>query len=206
MSINPNSRNNFAVTRRMVDGSGNATEFDQLDIRQHVTRTSHPDNRVLTLRPKESWSHLSWRTLGNGKMWWIIADYSRTVDPFRELRERTSLSLFDSLAQDIPPGPAPTFIRVASPHRFQKGQRLLVEDMLNFEQVELAVVGKAAPGSPDMSVINVTASVSIPAWIRAATSRIMLATTIKPRLTAPTTARALFECFDFRNPAITADE
>ena len=205
MSIHTNSRNNFAPVRRSVDGSGNSIEFDQLDLREHVTQTSHPDNRRIQPLPGETWSHLAWRTLGNGQFWWIIADYSRVVDPWKEILRPTAPTYLDALEQDIPPGPLPpAFIQVRTPRRFYKGLNILVEDMASGGvSFEASVVG-SDPTVPGRVLIRTSAPLG--QFVRGATARIAVVTEARPLLTALTTSRALFECFDFRNPNRTADE
>lgn len=204
MSIKPGSRNNFAVVRRIVDSSGNNTEHDQLDIRPQITKTNHPDNRRIEVLPHETWSHLAWRTLGNGRLWWLIADYSKIVDPFREIQRRDNVSFLDSLMQDIQPGPVSS-IRVSRQKRFRKGVRLLIEDMATGFKLPATVIG-LGPADEKPALVYVAVSSELGDWVRAATSRIMRVDETRPFMTAPTSTRAAFESADYRNPRLVADE
>lgn len=211
MTIGRNSRNNFAVVRRITTASGAVAEFDQLDMRNHLTKTDYRDNRTIQVRDEESWSRLAWRTLGNGRHWWIIADYSKVVDPFAEIVRRESLAFIDNPLADIAIAPLPSdTVRVLHPLRFRKGMLLEIEDMASGLKARAAVTLAQDDGTLKVASVSPRFDTSSPPpeglWLRAATTRIMLVSTTEPIVTAPTTARAMFEAFDFRNPVVVAEE
>ncbi len=197
MSIGKESRYNYAVRIRRTNGAGVLIEHERFDLRPTLTRTDFNDNVEYVPLDGDSWSRVSWKTLGNGRYWWIIADYSQVVDPFSELFPQTKTRYVTQLIVDLPVGTT-TEITVGRPKDIQRGMRLRVEDLnpANPVSVEMYVLGV----NNDTGVVTIS-PVDVPVGgIPALLSRVSELYEKKPVLQVPTISRALFQALDFDNP------
>ncbi len=88
MTIPKHSRWNRATQIVVKDTLGNDVRKPYLLPIRPYRRVSYPDNRVYRLQRGDTWSRLSFRFFGDDKLWWILTDFNRIVDPFRELETR----------------------------------------------------------------------------------------------------------------------
>lgn len=193
MSVPQNSRNNWSALMRVIDSEGNVIEPEHLDIRPHLVDTKHSDNTIVTVQGGENWSRLSWRTLGHGRHWWIIADYTGVVDPFEEIRAREVKKFVAQLTADMSAGPVATFL-LTSARRVKRGSRLRVEDLATGNSFDLTVI------SVNVDTGRVVCNATVAPAITAATSKVSLLLNVPAKAVVPSPQRAFFEALDFGNP------
>ncbi len=200
MSVSARSRYNYAVRVRRVNSAGALIEFERYDIRPTLVRIVHADNTEYIPQNDDNWSRIAWKTLGDGRLYWIIADFSQVVDPFTELMPETKTSFMTQLSADLLAGTR-TQATIVRTKGIQRGMRLRLQDL-----------DPANPNSADVSVMDVNKTtgvmtfspVTVPTGgIPAALSRVSRIYERKPRLVVPTVHRALFEALDFDNPLNT---
>lgn len=183
---------------RIVNASGYLVEREHLDIRPTLVTILQPDNQEFTPDTTDNWSRLAWRKLGNGRRWWIIADYSKIIDPFGELAAFQVLSAVSQLSANVAAATV-TQITLTDVRRILRGQRLRVESL-----------DPALPNTFDCSVLAVNATTKVvnitPATspgVLAALSRVSIIKNQGVKLTCPSVHRAFFEILDFNNPLNT---
>jgi hypothetical protein len=196
MSVGLNSRNNYSVIMRNVDAAGRSLEHDYLDIRPSLVQTAHPDNTEYVPSPGDNWSRIAWKKLGNGRHYWIIADYSSIVDPLSELQPETKTRYVAQLALAAHSGDVQ--ITVTSTRKIRRGMLLRIQD--------LAPLGGTLEGSVlgvDTTNNVVTFSAPLPAappmLILPQLSRVSELYQEDVRLVIPSPHRALFEALNFTN-------
>jgi hypothetical protein len=197
MSINGKSRFNYATRVLKVDVTGALVEPERFDIRPTLVRTNFSDNREYIPVDGDNWSRIAWRLLGNGRYYWVIADFSGVIDPFAELEVREKTKYLTQLTNNLAAGEASSFV-VDRPKAVKRGQRLRLQDL-----------DPSNPVSVDVSVLAVNETTGLVSaspftvpvgGIPAALSKVSLLYPLRKRLTCPTPARAQLEALDFDNP------
>lgn len=84
--IGRTSRNNRCTLMLMQDLRGRAVRRPYLDRWPRLANVNFPDNREYTPVAGDSWTSLAQRFYGNSKLWWVIAEFNRVVDPFSEMQ------------------------------------------------------------------------------------------------------------------------
>jgi hypothetical protein len=197
--IGSRSRYNYANPIRRVGSTGELIEFERFDIRPTLTRIDFPDNTQYAPNASDNWSRIAWRLLGDGRLYWIIADCSRVIDPLSELGPITRTRFLTQLQTDLSSGTRNT-ITVVRSKDITKGMLLRIEDLDpgNLVSVDVSVL------SVDDTTKTVTFSpINVAATIPAALSRVSRVYEQKRPLTVPSASRALFELLDFNNPLNT---
>lgn len=91
MTVKSNSRNKLTEVVAVVDPVlGTLVRPEFVDLRPRVQVFSEDDQEV-TVTSAMSWANLADRKLGDGTLWWIIADLNNIIDPFEELEVGKSL-------------------------------------------------------------------------------------------------------------------
>lgn len=193
-----NSRQNYANLVRRVDSTGTLIEFERHDIRPTLTRISFPDNTQYTPTVADTWSRISWRLLGDGRLYWVIADCSQIVDPFSELGPILRTKFLTQLSADLGSGIQNSVILLRT-KGIQKGMKLRIEDLDPANPVSVDV---AVTGVNDTNKVVTFSPVTTPE-IPALLSKVSLIYEQKRPLTIPTTSRTLFDLLDFGNPINT---
>lgn len=195
MSVGPQSRYNYAAVVEVVDSSGFLIEKEHLDIRHPLVRINYSDNRQLTPSPTDNWSRIAWRTLGDGRRWWIIADFSQILDPLTELQPATKTKYLAQLTVPLVIGIKYSQITVDRPFSIQRGQKLKIEDLDPSNKVSVFTTVLAVNQTTGVVDVSSFTSPGIPA----ALSRVSHVFQQSPSLVIPTTQRAFFEALDFGN-------
>jgi hypothetical protein len=196
-----NSRYRYSVIIRTFN-QGGQIEPDHMDIRPRLVRRLYSDNREYVVGSGDNWSRIAWKLLGNGRFFWVIADYSETVDVFTELREVEKLRVLTGLSILIANGDYVPSLTVDSVTGMKIGTKLRIENIAygSTTSYDTVVTAVAEGQSPNIRVAPFTAdSGALPV----ATTRISELYLHKPRLTVPTVQRTLFEATDFGNPLNT---
>jgi hypothetical protein len=193
-----NSRQNYANLVRRVDSTGALIEFERYDIRPTLTRINFPDNTQYTPTASDTWSRIGWRFLGDGKLYWVIADCSQIVDPFFELGPIQRTRFLTQLSVDLSSG-TQNSITLLRTKGIQKGMKLRIEDLDPANSVSVDV---AVTGVNDITKVVTFSPVTTPE-IPALLSKVSLIYEQKRPLTIPTTSRTLFDLLDFGNPINT---
>jgi hypothetical protein len=118
--ITDDSRWNFSTKIRVVDNNGNLLENERVDmptLRTQIVRSKLPDLQDYKVRDGDTWSNIAARFLrGRSDLWWVIAEFTGTIDPFGELVVGAVLQLpsfetvmFDTLTFDTSATPDDTF-------------------------------------------------------------------------------------------------
>lgn len=197
MSLDRDSRYNYAHIMRSVDAAGQLVEYDRFDLRPHLTDTTHPDNQEFQVTEGDNWSRIGWRRLGRGRRWWIIADYSNVVDPFEELLTAETVRVIGRLSVAVAAGSVSTMAltRVTG---IAAGTTLRVQNL-----------DPAAPTVFDAAVLSVNTTSKVvtvtptdcPApGIPTALSRVSIVRREGRKLVCPSVNRALFGALSFGNP------
>lgn len=203
MSVGPISRYNYAVLMRVVDTAGRAVEIPHLDIRPRLVSTISADAREYSPSKADNWSRISWRYLGTGRHWWVIADHSDVVDPFRDLSPHQNIQFLSQLSAAVLAGEQ-TQMTVNLPKKLSRGMSVTVESL-----------DPAAPVSVTLSILTVdedTGIVTFPpttfptGGVPTALSRISHRITAQVRLRIPAPSRVLFTSLDFSDPLNTLVE
>lgn len=201
MSVGNTSRYNYSVLVQVVNSSGYLSEREHLDIRPTLTRTQHADNLQVVPTSSDTWSRVAHRMLGDGRHYWIIADYSGVIDPLSELKPEVKTKYLAQLTVDVPTGSV-NKITVNTPKAVKRGMKIRVEDLDpgNRVIVELNVL-YTNETTGEVSVTPFT-SPGIPA----ALSRVSVLYEQGVNLSVPDIHRALFQALDFHNPLNTLTE
>jgi hypothetical protein len=201
VSIKPESRSNYAPTIRVVNSAGFLVEREHLDIRPTLVTTVHSDNQEFVPLSNDNWSRISWRKLGHGRRYWIIADYSNIVDPWTELQPIKVYKVVAQLNANVVAGTI-NQISLTRTKGVSRGQVLRVENLdpmalVSFDCSVLAV-------NPIANTVDITpvAAPSVPALL----SRVSVVSDQPVKLTCPSVQRAFFEALNFGNPLNTLVE
>ena len=198
MSVSSDSRYNYTPVVQILDPSGALSEKLHLDIRPTLQTIIHSDNIQFTPSDTDNWSRIAWRYLGNGKLYWIIADYSQVIDPFTELKARTRTRYLTQLAASVAGGATVTTLTMLSTKNIRRGDTLKVEDLNPANLTSMNVVVMSVDDSSKVvSVSPVTAPVTGIANVYSRVSRVYKE---QVRLTIPSAHNAFFEALDFGNP------
>lgn len=191
--IGRQSRNNYAAIIQVLNSAGQLVEFSHLDIRPTLTNILQSDNVRFTPSQSDNWSRISWRRLGDGRRWWIIADFSQVVDPWIDLNQVTSYNYLTQLSADIPAGLINSFT-VKDDSQIVAGMNLLVENLDPTDPVSFEC---------NVTEVNTEAVVITPVTAPAipfALSRVSQIAVSSVQLTCPSVQRAFFESSNFDNP------
>jgi hypothetical protein len=181
---------------RNVDAAGRSIEHDYLDIRPSLVQTVHPDNTEYVPSPGDNWSRIAWKKLGNGRHYWIIADYSSIVDPLSELQPETKTRYVAQLTYPVQSGE--TQIRVDSVRRICRGMLLQLQDLAPLgATLEGSVLG--VDSTNNIVTFSTPLLASPPVLIQPQLSRVSELYQEDVRLVIPSPHRALFEALNFTN-------
>lgn len=198
MSVGPVSRYNYAATIQVVDASGQLVEREHLDIRPPLQNVVHPDSQEFTPNEKDNWSRIGWRKLGDGRYWWIIADYSQILDPFAELRPQEKTKYLTRLSANVPAATTITSITVSRVKEVKRGDFLRIEDLDIAHAVSFDVVVQTT--NDTTGVVTFAPVVSPAGGVPSALSRVSKVYKENVRLIIPSPHRAFFEALNFTNP------
>lgn len=196
--IGGNSRQNYANLVRRTDSAGNLIEFERHDIRPTLTRINFPDNTQYTPTASDNWSRISWRFLGDGRLYWVIADCSQIIDPLSELGPIQRTRFLTQLGANLSSGTqnSATLVRTKG---IKKGMKLRIEDLDPNNPVSVDVAVSSVNDTTKLITFSPITAPSIPALL----SKVSLIYEQKRPLTIPTTSRTLFDLLDFGNPINT---
>lgn len=183
---------------RVTNSAGFLVEKEHLDIRPTLVAIIFPDNQQVTPQSTDNWSRISWRRLGDGRYWWIIADFSEIIDPFSELIPTTQNQYLTQLSVNVPAGPV-NQITVADPSVIMRGTSLLVEnlDPAHPQSFTCAV----NDSNLTTGIVTLSGAVVVPApGIPFALSRVSQVVQGKVSLTVPSAHTAQFSSLNFSNP------
>jgi hypothetical protein len=199
MSVGSRSRHNYANKIRRTNGAGNLVEFERYDIRPTLTRTQFQDNTQYVPNGSDNWSRIAWQTLGDGRLYWIIADCSGVIDPLSELAPESKTRFVAQLSMALAPGQINQAILTRT-KGIQRGTILRIEDLdpNNLVSIDVSVLSL----NPETKVITFS-PVTLAGNIVAITSRVSVLYKKPIVLNVPSTSRALFELLDFNNPLST---
>jgi nucleoid-associated protein YgaU len=105
--IGKDSRFNATVVLRIVDNAGNQVESARLHLpysRESVINVSPSDLQDYPVQEGDTWHSIAARTLkGRSDLWWIIAEFSNVLDPFKEFAVGLVLKIpsFESAMFDV---------------------------------------------------------------------------------------------------------
>ena len=198
MSVGDKSRYNYSAKIRVVNSAGYLIEREHLDLRPRLQRTLHSSNIQYPTNKTDNWSRISWRMLGNGRFWWIIADYSQIIDPLSELYPEEKTRYLTQLDANLLAGERTSAI-VKQTKRIKRGMVLRIEDL----------DPGGAMNSVDVSVLTVNATtgeitfppITVPGGgVPSLLSRVSEVYESAVLLTIPAADKALFQAMDFGNP------
>ena len=86
MSIHKRSRFNRCKILSVQDSLGNPTRREYLTPWPRFKEVNFDDNGEHRMRTGDTWSNLAFRFLGSSTLWWVIAEFNRVVDPWKDLR------------------------------------------------------------------------------------------------------------------------
>lgn len=198
MSVGRESRYNYAPTIRVTDAAGFLVERLHLDIRPQLVNVIHPDNVEYTPSENDTWSRIGWRKLGNGRRWWIIADFSQVIDPFKELKPTTKYKYVTQLSVNVPAASTITSITVTNAKKVKRGDSLRLEDLDQAHLVSLDVFVLAV--NETTNVVTLSPIATPAGGIPFALSRVSRIYKDTLRLVIPSANRAFFEALNFGNP------
>lgn len=198
MAVFRNSRYNFAPIVRVVNATGHLIEREHLDLRPTLVRIAHSDNLEIIPNSGDNWSRLAWRALGDGRLYWIICDYSQIIDPLSELKPATKTKYVSQLLATIPAGAEVAQITVDYPKNIKRAMRLRLEDLDPAHAV--SVETHVLDVNETTGVVTCQAFTPPAGGIPFALSRVSRVYEEGVRLTVPSASRALFEALDFNNP------
>jgi len=191
--IGLNSRYNYANVVRVVNDTGQI-EPDHLDIRPRLTRKVFIDNEAYSIADRDTLSNISWRKLGTGKLYWVIADLSDVVDAFTDLLIREKRKVLASLTSSLTGSVTYETIQVSTTRGFKPNQKIEIED-LNTNVKYTTTVVSVDKSSLRIRVVAFTTAIGV----IAAKSRVSVLYLYRPTLVIPTIQRTLFELTDFSN-------
>lgn len=197
MSVSQLSPYNYSAIVNVVDLEGNLIEHEHLDIRPRLVRVKHSDNMQYVVKPADNWSRISWKTLGNGRFYWIIADYSGVVDPFKALKKEETIEYVTQLSgSNLNPGTY-TQISVVRSKRLSRGMVLRIEDINVVNRLSYDVVVRSVEGTT--VYLDTGFTIPNPKILAVSTSRVSIVDTKSISLIIPSPNRAFFEALDFGN-------
>jgi hypothetical protein len=202
--ITAESRSNYCQVIRIVDGNARLVEPEHLTLRPSLAATQHSDNQEFYGDTDFRWSQAAWQRLGSGKRWWIIADYSSIVDPFRDPQTKIVYQAKAQLRAELVGGMTVSSIPVTHPARFAVGDRIVVENLDPATPTRMEAVVQGV-NSAHSAVEVIPTRVPAPG-IPVALSRVSIRKLEPRRLVCPAPSRAFFECLNFGNPANTLPE
>lgn len=95
MAVGAKSRYNRAALISVVDAVGNATRRPYLDIVPRFRKVAFPDDLQLPVEQVHNWSLIGFKALGDGQLWWLVAEVNKVVDPWRDLaKAKTDGTIF----------------------------------------------------------------------------------------------------------------
>ncbi len=202
MSVSNISRYNHTVLIRSVNGVGEPAELDHMDIVPPLVKIKAQDNHEYIPAVNDNWSRIAWRTLGDGRHWWIIAEHSDVVDPWTDLLSKQRIQYVAQLTADVSVGVI-NQITVDRPKRITRGTVYRVENLdpdslVHYDVSVLSV-------NNDTGVIEVT-PFTVATAIPAELSRVSLLKRDGVSLTVPNIQRVLFEALDFSSSLVTLVE
>ena len=197
MTITRNSRFNHAARIRIITGDGQLVEKEHLDIRPRLSAIDSDENFEVFPSKADTWSRISWRHLGNGRNYWIIADHTGIVDPFSELKPKIEFKYVTQLAVDLSSG-TQTSMTVNDPEKLSRGLKVHVEDLDPASPIS-AEIGILSVNNDTGVVLFSPVTITAPG-IPAALSRVSLQVTKPARLISPPANKAIFESLNFNNP------
>lgn len=200
MSLDRDSRYNYAHIMRTVDAAGQLVEYDHFDLRPHLVDTVHPDNREFTVEEGDNWSRIGWRRLGRGRRWWIIADYSQVVDPFEALQPVEALRVTGRLSSPVAAGTVVS-LTLTKVTGIASGTTLRVQNLdpaapTTFDAAVLSV-------NPTTRVVSLTPATCPAPGIPTALARVSIVRRATRKLVCPSMNRAFFSALSFGNPLNT---
>lgn len=118
--IGLDSRWNYSTRIRVIKIDGTLAENERMDMpipRVPLQKKARPDIQTYTVRDGDTWSGVAHRFLrGRSDLWWVIAEYTGVIDPFREFYTGKVLNIptftdvaFGVLAFDKTQVPVPNF-------------------------------------------------------------------------------------------------
>lgn len=183
----------------VTNSAGFLIEKAHLDIRPQLVNIVHADSQEFTPNETDNWSRIAWRKLGDGRRWWIIADYSQIIDPFSDLKPKKKYKYVTQLTVGVPSNTAAlTTITVGRAKSISKGDVLLIEDLdpAHAVTLEVSVLGV----NPTTNVVTLSPFTSPAGGFPAALSRVSRVYRDQLRLVIPSPNRAFFEAVNFGNP------
>ena len=202
MTVQANSRHNHSAIISVVNSAGGQEEQDHLGIRPRVQLTVSADNFEYTPSISDNWSRISWKLLGDGRFYWVIADQSNIVNPWTDLLPKMREVPVTRLGADLSVGQATT-LTVARPERVDRGNVYKVEDMDPDNPVSYTFgVQEVDQATGILTITSTNVTTAIPA----ALSRVSRVMRDDVTLTVPTADRVLFQAYDFANSLVTLVE
>lgn len=196
MAVYPESRYNYSEVIVTKDANGLPTEKPHLGIRPRLNTEDQSDIRQFVPGPEETWSRIGYARLGDGRRYWVVADYSGIIDPFRDLRKRERLQYVTQLAQPVPASGIVDQIVVADARRLRAGMKLRVEnlDPGNYTSYDVQIVN-VVYSSNTVVIHQIDTVLAVPT----ALSRVSLVYSSGVALRYPDPERVLFDVLDFNN-------
>jgi len=84
--IGTNSRFRRSTLLVMLDSRGRAIRRPYLDRWPRLPNVVFPDNSEYKPVDGDSFTSLAYRYYGDSRLWWVIAEFNRVVDPYSEMR------------------------------------------------------------------------------------------------------------------------
>lgn len=88
MTIPKRGRWNRATVIVVKDTLGNDVRKPYLLPVKPQRRVDFADNRVYQPQRGDTWDRMAFRFFGDNRLWWILCDFNRVVDPYRDLEMR----------------------------------------------------------------------------------------------------------------------
>jgi hypothetical protein len=201
MAIGSESRNNLAVIMHVVNAAGALVEREHLDIRPALMTINAADNQRFVPASGDNWSRIGWKKLGDGRRWWIVADYSEIVDPFTDLQPVTQNTYLAQLAATATGTVTQLSLRsAADAGKFQRGMTIYVEDLNPSNPVSFTTT---VIGVDTNNLIVTITPVTLVGSIPFALSRVSSVAQLPVQLVCPSPNRAFFNALNFDNPLST---
>ncbi len=84
MPIGPDSRLNRSAILVLRDQFGRLVRRPFFDLYPRLENILKPSNRRYMVKLGDTWNLLAFRSLGNSRHWWGIAEYNNIVDAFED--------------------------------------------------------------------------------------------------------------------------
>jgi hypothetical protein len=199
--IGRNSRFNYAGYVRFVDQRGRLIEYEQLPFLPPLAKVNHADNVSYTPTSTDSWSSVAWKLLGDGRYYWVVAEYSGVVDTFTELQGSDSYQVFGQISTTLSAG-TNTSITLARVRGLRRGDAITIQDMLSGVEATTTVLDT----NKETGVVS-CAPFTVPGGgITASKSRVFSNVRKALQVSAPSASRAFFEALNFADPTQTLVE